>query len=240
MISFRTPLGIVADMSDSRQPVIAGAARTPVGRLLGALASKSASELGGVAIAAALQRAGVAPDRVEYVIMGQVLQAGAGQIPARQAAVAAGVPMSVPALTVNKVCLSGLDAIALAAQLIRLGEFDVVVAGGMESMTQAPHLLPKSRAGYKYGPVEMQDSMALDGLTDAYDHVSMGESTERLGAKLGISRAEQDEFSALSHQRAAAAGQKGALAEEIVGGAVPRRGGEPLLFDEDEGVRPGD
>src|SRR4249919_943517 len=134
MISFRIPLGIVADMSDSRQPVIAGAARTPVGRLLGALASKSATELGGVAIAAALQRAGVAPDRVEYVIMGQVLQAGAGQITARQAAVAAGIGMSVPALTVNKVCLSGLDAIALASQLIRLGEYKVVVAGGMESM----------------------------------------------------------------------------------------------------------
>jgi acetyl-CoA C-acetyltransferase len=167
-----------------------------------------------------------------------VLQAGAGQIPARQAAVAAGVPMSVPAMTLNKVCLSGLDAIALAAQYIRLGEFDVVVAGGMESMTQAPHLLPRSRSGYKYGPVEVQDSMALDGLTDAYDHVSMGESTERLGARLGISRAEQDEFSALSHQRAAAAVKNGVLAEEIVGVAVPRRGGDPLLFDEDEGIRP--
>src|SRR5512140_399645 len=137
-------------MSDSRQPVIVGAARTPVGRLLGALASKSATELGAVAIAAALERAGVAPDRVQYVIMGQVLQAGAGQITARQAAVAAGIPMTIPALTVNKVCLSGLDAIALASQLVRLGECDAVVAGGMESMTQAPHLLPKSRRGYKY------------------------------------------------------------------------------------------
>src|SRR6201996_3986996 len=221
-----------------REPVIVGGARTAIGRLLGSLAGFSGADLGGIAIKAALERSGIAGDQVDYVIMGQVLQAGAGQIPARQAAVAAGVPMSVPALTVNKVCLSGLDAIALAGQYIRLGEFDVVVAGGMESMTQAPHLLPKSRSGYKYGPVELQDSMALDGLTDAYDHVSMGESTERLGAKLGISRQEQDEFAALSHQRAAAAFKTGALAEEIVGVAVPRRGGEPLLFDEDEGIRP--
>src|SRR6184192_2521749 len=155
MISFRTPLGIVADMSDSRQPVLVGGARTPVGRLLGSLASKSASDLGGVAIAAALERAGVAPDQVQYVIMGQVLQAGAGLITARQAAVAAGIGMTVPALTVNKVCLSGLDAIALASQLIRAGEFDIVVAGGMESMTRAPHLLPGSREGYKYGEVTL-------------------------------------------------------------------------------------
>jgi acetyl-CoA C-acetyltransferase len=221
-----------------REPVIVGGARTAIGRLLGSLAGFSGADLGGIAIKAALERSGVPAGEVDYVIMGQVLQAGAGQIPARQAAVAAGVPMSVPALTINKVCLSGLDAIALAGQLIRLGEVDVVVAGGMESMTQAPHLLLKSRSGYRYGPVEVQDSMALDGLTDAYDQVSMGESTERLGAKLNISRAEQDEFSALSHQRAAAAIKNGLLAEEIVGVAVPRRGGEPLLFDEDEGVRP--
>ena len=156
-------------MSESRQPVIVGGARTPVGRLLGSLASKSASELGGVAIAGALQAAGIAPDQVQYVIMGQVLQAGAGQITARQAAVAAGISMSVPALTVNKVCLSGLDAIALASQLVRLGEYDVIVAGGMESMTQAPHLLKNSRAGYKFGPVQLEDSMALDGLTDPFD-----------------------------------------------------------------------
>ena len=188
-----------------REPVIVGGARTPIGRLLGSLAGFSGADLGGIAIKAALERSGVPADQVDYVIMGQVLQAGAGQIPARQAAVAAGLPMSVPALTVNKVCLSGLDAINLAGQLIRLGEVDVVVAGGMESMTQAPHLLPKSRSGYKFGPVEVLDSMAVDGLTDAYDHVSMGESTERLGAGLGISRAEQDEFAALSHQRAAAA-----------------------------------
>jgi len=225
-------VGIVADMNavlPSGQPVIVGAARTPVGRLLGALAGKSASDLGGVAIAAALSRAGVAPDQVQYVIMGQVLQAGTGQITARQAAVKAGIPMTVPALTVNKVCLSGLNAIAYAAQLIRLGEYDVVVAGGMESMTQAPHLLPKSRSGFKYGPVTMIDSMAYDGLTDAFDQVSMGESTEGHVAKLGITRAEQDEFAARSHQRAAAAAKDGLFAPEIA--AVDG-------VTQDEGIRP--
>jgi acetyl-CoA C-acetyltransferase len=225
-------------MSESRQPVIVGGARTPVGRLLGSLASKSASDLGGVAIAGALERAGLSPDQVEYVIMGQVLQAGAGQIPARQAAVAAGIPMTVPALTVNKVCLSGLDAIALAAQLIRLGEHDVIVAGGMESMTRAPHLLPNSRAGYKYGPFEVTDSMAFDALTDAFDHLSMGESTERSGRDLGISRAEQDEFAARSHQRAAAAAKDGLFAAEIASVSIPQRSGEPVFVTEDEGIRP--
>jgi acetyl-CoA C-acetyltransferase len=225
-------------MSEPRQPVIIGGARTPVGRLLGSLASKSASELGGVAIAGALERAGVGPDRVQYVIMGQVLQAGAGQITARQAAVAAGISMSVPALTVNKVCLSGLDAIALASQLVRLGEYDVIVAGGMESMTQAPHLLKNSRAGYKYGPVTVEDSMALDGLTDAFDHVSMGESTEQHGRRLGISREEQDEFAAASHQRAAAATKNGLFAAEIAAVHVPAKGGE-LTVTEDDGIRPG-
>jgi acetyl-CoA C-acetyltransferase len=226
-------------MSEPRQPVIVGGARTPVGRLLGSLASKSASDLGGVAIAGALQRAGIGPDRVQYVIMGQVLQAGAGQITARQAAVAAGIAMDVPALTVNKVCLSGLDAIALASQLIRLGEYDVIVAGGMESMTQSPHLLKNSRAGYKYGPVTVEDSMALDGLTDAFDHLSMGESTERSGRKLGITREEQDEFAAASHQRAAAAAKNGLFAAEIVPVPVPQRGGEQLNVTDDEGIRPG-
>jgi len=225
-------------MSEPRQPVIVGAARTPVGRLLGSLASKSASELGGVAIGAALDRAGVGPDQVQYVIMGQVLQAGAGQITARQAAVAAGVSMSVPAVTVNKVCLSGLDAIALASQLIRLGEYDVIVAGGMESMTRAPHLLVNSRAGYKYGPVTVEDSMALDGLTDAFDHLSMGESTENSGRTLGITREQQDEFAAASHQRAAAAAKNGLFAAEIVGVPVPQKG-ETLMVTEDEGIRPG-
>ena len=226
-------------MSEPRQPVIVGGARTPVGRLLGSLASKSASELGGVAIAGALRRAGVGPDQVQYVIMGQVLQAGAGQITARQAAVAAGIAMDIPALTVNKVCLSGLDAIALASQLVRLGEYDVIVAGGMESMTRAPHLLLNSRAGYRYGPVTVEDSMALDGLTDAFDHLSMGESTEHSGRKLGITRAEQDEFAAMSHQRAAAAAKNGLFAGEIVAVQVPQRGGEPLSVTEDEGIRPG-
>src|SRR5580693_8548801 len=226
-------------MSEPRQPVIVGGARTPVGRLVGSLASKSASDLGGVAIAGALQRAGIGPDRVQYVIMGQVLQAGAGQITARQAAVAAGIAMDVPALTVNKVCLSGLDAIALASQLIRRGEYDVIVAGGMESMTQSPHLLKNSRAGYKYGPVTVEDSMALDGLTDAFDHLSMGESTENSGRKLGITREEQDEFAAMSHQRAAAAAKNGLFAAEIVPVGIQQRGGEALTVTQDEGIRPG-
>jgi acetyl-CoA C-acetyltransferase len=220
-------------MSEPRQPVIVGGARTPVGRLLGSLASKSASELGGVAIAGALDRTGVRPDQVEYVIMGHVLQAGAGQITARQAAVAAGIGMTVPAVTVNKVCLSGLDAIALAAQMIRLGEYDVIVAGGMESMTNAPHLLPKSRAGFKFGPVQLEDSMALDGLIDAFDHLSMGESTEKSGRALGITRQEQDEFAAASHQRAAMAAKNGLFAAEI----VPVDGKDQVTAD--EGIRPG-
>src|SRR5579875_2096797 len=221
-----------------REAVIVGGARTAIGRLLGALAGHSGAQLGGLAIAAALDRAGIRGEQVEYVVMGQVLQAGAGQIPSRQAAVAAGIPMSVPSVTINKVCLSGLDAIKHAAQLVRLGEYDVVVAGGMESMTQAPHLLRNSRAGYRFGPVEMADSMALDGLTDAFDHLSMGESTERLGVRLGISREEQDAFAALSHQRAAAAIKNGLLAEEIVGVSIPQRKGDPIVFDQDEGVRP--
>jgi len=225
-------VGIVADMTDL--PVIVGAARTPVGRLLGSLASKSASDLGGVAIESALRRPGIPADRVQYVIMGQVLQAGAGQITARQAAVRAGIPMTVPAVTVNKVCLSGLNAIAMAAQLVRLGEYEVVVAGGMESMTQAPHLLPKSRAGYKYGNVEVIDSMAHDGLTDAFDHLSMGESTEGHLTRLGITRESQDEFAASSHQRAAAAAKDGLFADEIV--PVETKAG---LVTEDEGIRPG-
>ena len=220
-----------------REAVITGGARTAIGRLLGSLSGFSGAELGGIAIKAALDRAGIAGDQVDYVIMGQVLQAGAGQIPSRQAAVAAGIPMSVPSLTINKVCLSGLDAIALAAQLIRAGEFDVVVAGGMESMTNAPHVLPAARRGIKYGSAELVDSMALDGLTDAFDHVSMGESTERHNTRLGITRAEQDEFAAMSHQRAALAIKNGLLAEEIVPVPVPQRRGDPVIFDTDEGVR---
>lgn len=217
--------------------VIVAGARTPIGRLLGALRTFSGADLGGLAIKAALDRAGIGGDQVQYVIMGQVLQAGAGQLPARQAAVRAGIPMSVPALTVNKVCLSGLDAIALADQLIRAGEFDVVVAGGQESMTNAPHLLPKSREGHKYGAVEMLDSMAHDGLTDAYENIPMGESTEIHNSRLGIGRAEQDEIAALSHQRAATARKNGLFEAEITPVEIPQRKGEPVLFSQDEGIR---
>ncbi|MEV0661112.1 acetyl-CoA C-acetyltransferase [Actinomadura luteofluorescens] len=217
--------------------VIVAGARTPIGRLMGSLKDFSAADLGAHAIKAALARAGVSGDQVQYVILGQVLQAGAGQIPSRQAAFKAGIPMSVPSITINKVCLSGLDAIALADQLIRAGEFDIVVAGGMESMTQAPHLLPKSRGGYKYGSVEVLDHMAHDALTDAFDGVSMGESTERHNAKLGISREEQDAFSARSHQRAAEAIKNGVFDEEIAPVEIPQRRGEPVVFSTDEGVR---
>jgi acetyl-CoA C-acetyltransferase len=218
--------------------VIVNGARTPMGRLLGALKDFPATKLGGAAIKAALERSGVRPEQVQYVIMGQVLQAGAGQIPARQAAVDAGIPMSVPALTINKVCLSGLDAIALADQLIRAGEVDIVVAGGMESMTNAPHLLTGQRQGYKYGDVVISDHMALDGLTDAYDQVSMGESTERHTAKLNIAREDQDAFGAASHQRAAAAQKNGHFAEEIVPVEIPQRKGDPILVTDDEQIRP--
>ena len=218
--------------------VIVNGARTPMGRLLGGLKDFPATKLGEVAIKAALERSGVTPEQVQYVIMGQVLQAGAGQIPARQAAVGAGIPMSVPALTINKVCLSGLDAIALADQLIRAGEFDVVVAGGMESMTNAPHLLLGQRQGYKYGDVVVKDHMALDGLTDAWDCCSMGESTERHNASWNITREDQDAFGALSHQRAAAAQKKGVFAEEIVPVEIPQRKGDPILVTEDEQIRP--
>jgi acetyl-CoA C-acetyltransferase len=237
-------VGIVADEHGSTtqeagmgDPVIIGGARTAIGRLLGSLAGLSAAELGGFAIKGALDRAGISPDQVEYVIMGHVLQAGAGQITSRQAAVKAGIPMTTPATTVNKVCLSGLDAIAQAADLIRLGEYDIIVAGGMESMTNAPHILRNSRKGYKYGPVEMADSMALDGLTDAFDGLSMGESTDLRGAKLGISRQEQDEFAARSQQRAARATKDGILAEEIVPVMITARKVE-VRFAEDEGIRP--
>ncbi|GLW28994.1 acetyl-CoA acetyltransferase [Actinoplanes regularis] len=217
--------------------VIISGARTPMGRLLGNLKHLSGTALGAHAIAAALTRAGVAPEQVQYVILGQVLQAGAGQIPARQAAVAAGIPMSTPALTINKVCLSGLDAIALADQLIRAGECEIVVAGGMESMTNAPHLLMDQRRGTKFGDTVVRDHMALDGLTDPWAGVSMGESTEISGAALNISRAEQDAFAALSHQRAAAAQREGRFADEI----APLPSGDrkaPGLIDTDEGVRP--
>ena len=217
--------------------VIVAGARTPMGRLLGALKDFSAADLGGVAIKGALEKAGVAPEQVDYVIMGQVLLAGAGQIPARQAAVKGGIPMSVPALTINKVCLSGIDAIALADQLIRAGEFDIVVAGGMESMTQAPHFLPKSREGVKFGDVSLVDSMAYDGLWDVFTTQAMGALTEACNAELGISREDQDAFSAQSHQRAAAAWKNGVFDDEVVPVEIPQRKGDPVVFKDDEGIR---
>ncbi len=218
-------------------PVIVSGARTPMGRLLGSLKDFSGTDLGGIAIKAALERAGLRGDQVDYVIMGQVLQAGAGQITARQAAVKGGIPMDVPALTVNKVCLSGLDAIALADQLIRAGEYEIVVAGGMESMTNAPHLLPKSREGTKFGDAKLVDSMAHDGLFCAFDMVAMGASTETHNAGHDLTREEQDAFSAASHRRAALAAKNGLFDEEIVTVQVPQRRGDPLEFGHDEGVR---
>jgi acetyl-CoA C-acetyltransferase len=217
--------------------VIVSGARTPMGRLLGSLKDFSAVDLGAAAITGALERSGVAADQVQYVILGEVLQAGTGQGPARQAAAKAGIPMTTPAITINKLCLSGLDAIALADQLIRLGEFEVIVAGGQESMTNAPHLLPNSRVGTKYGAMELLDSMAHDGLDDAFDHVSMGESTERVNTKLGLARVDQDEFAARSHQRAAAAAKNGVFDAEIVAMSVPQRRGDPIEVREDEGIR---
>jgi len=219
--------------------VIVAGARTPIGKLSGALAGFSAQELGGFAIAAALERAGVRPDVVDYVFMGQVLQAGQGQITARQAATKAGIPMSVPATTVNKVCLSGLNSIYLADLMIQAGEAEIVVAGGMESMTKAPHLLQDARAGYRLGDGTLVDSMMYDGLYCQFDHCAMGLGTERYNAEAGIGREAQDAFSALSHERAAAAAKDGRLADEIVAVSVPQRKGDPLLVDTDEGVRPG-
>jgi len=218
--------------------VIVAGARTPMGRLLGSLKDFSGAQLGGFAIKAALERAGVRPGQVQYAVMGQVLTAGAGQIPARQAAVAAGIAMDVPALTVNKVCLSGLSAIALADQLIRAGECEIVVAGGQESMTSAPHLLSKSRSGFKYGDVTMTDHLAYDGLHDSFDQMSMGASTEKHNARYKVTRAEQDEFAAQSHQRAGRAADSGLFAQEITPVSVPQRTGEPVVVDVDEGIRP--
>jgi acetyl-CoA C-acetyltransferase len=218
--------------------VIVAGARTPVGRMLGSLKGFSGSDLGGFAIKGALEKAGVAPEQVDYVIMGQVLQAGCGQNPARPAATKAGIPMSVPALTINKVCLSGIDAIALADQLVRAGEFEVVVAGGMESMTNAPHLLRKSREGFKYGDVTMVDHMAYDGLWDTFTDQAMGALTEvRNGERDHLTRQDQDQVAAMSHQRAAAAWKNGLFADEVVPVAIPQRKGDPIMFAEDEGIR---
>ena len=219
--------------------VIVAGARTPIGKLAGSLSSFSAMELGGFAIAAALERAGIDADQVDYVFMGQVLQAGQGQITARQAAAHAGIPMTVPATTVNKVCLSGLNAIYLADQMLNAGDADVVVAGGMESMSRAPYLLPGAREGFRIGDATLVDAMMHDGLTCAFEHCAMGLSTERYNEQAGISRERQDAFAAASHERAAAAAKDGRFADEVVPVSVPQRKGEPVLVDTDEGVRPG-
>src|SRR5438874_1997093 len=218
--------------------VIIAGARTPIGKLSGALASFSAAELGGFAIKAALERAGLTPEQIDYVFMGQVLQGGTGQITARQAAVRAGIPMTVPATTVNKVCLSGLNSIYLADQMIQSGDAEIVVAGGMESMTQAPYLLPGARAGYRYGDGTLVDSVAYDGLFCAFDKMAMGGATEKYAASANLERTPQDELAAASHERAPAAIKEGKLAEEIVPVEIPQRKGDPVLFDTDEGVRP--
>jgi acetyl-CoA C-acetyltransferase len=217
--------------------VIVSAARTAVGKLGGAASGVPAVAFGGRAIAGALERAGVSGHDVDYVIMGQVLQAGTGQITARQAAVEAGIPVATPAITINKVCLSGLNAIALADQLIRAGEVSVVVAGGMESMDQAPYLLPKARHGYRMGNGALVDSMIHDGLEDAFSHRHMGDQSDDVNAELSIARAEQDAWAARSHQRAHRAIVEGRFAEEIVPLEIPRRRGAPLTFEVDEGVR---
>jgi len=221
------------------EAVIVGYARTPIGKFQGGLSSLTAMDLGGRAIAAALERAGVAPDQVEYTIMGHVLQAGQGQITARQAARRAGIPMDVPALTVNKVCLSGMTAVALADQAIRLGEYDVVVAGGMESMSNAPYLLPKARTGYRMGNGTLVDAMIHDGLWCAFDDEHMGVGSDKMNAQYGISRERQDEWSAASHERAANAWKDGRFNNEVTPVEVPQRRGEPIVVDTDEGMRPG-
>jgi acetyl-CoA C-acetyltransferase len=225
-------------MTAGRDVVIVSFARTPMARLNGALSSLSAPSLGAVAIAGALSRAGLDPSDVDQVLMGQVVQAGAGQNPARQAAVKAGIPWTVPATTINKVCLSGLTAIIDAARMIRLGEADVVVAGGQESMSQAPHLLPGSRRGWTYGDIQAVDSLAFDGLTVAFDRESMGSSTERGNKALAIPREAQDAVAVESHRRAADAAASGVFAEEIVPVEVPQRRGEPVVVSQDEGIRP--
>lgn len=224
-------------MSLQNGAVVLGGARTPMGRLQGALAGQSAADLGGVAIAEALERSTLPAQDVDYVIMGQVLQAGTGQNAARQAAIKGGVGMNVPALTINKVCLSGIDAIALADQVIRAGEFDAVIAGGMESMSNAPHLLVGSREGVKYGDWTMTDALAFDGLTCAFDECAMGEATENYNSRYELTRDEQDRVAAASHARAAAAQESGLFAEEIAAVTIPQRKGDPIVVTQDEGIR---
>jgi acetyl-CoA C-acetyltransferase len=219
--------------------VILSGARTPIGKLSGSLAGFEATQLGGIAIRAALERAGLSPEQVDYVFMGQVLLGGAGQMTARQAAVNAGIPLSSPATTVNKVCLSGLNAVHLADLYIQAGEADIVVAGGMESMTNAPYLLPKAREGYRMGDGTLVDSMMFDGLFCAIDQLAMGAGTEKYAASAGIDRASQDELAAASHERAARAQKDGLFDAEIVPVEIPQRKGDPVLFGEDEGIRAG-
>ena len=217
--------------------IVAGA-RTPIGKMSGALASFSAADLGGIAIAEALLRAGVAPEEVDHVIMGQVLMAGQGQVPSRQAATKAGIPMSVPAVNINKVCLSGVNSIYLADQMIQSGDADIVVAGGMESMTNAPYLAPGARSGFRYGDVQLRDAILADGLWCAFDDCAMGLGTERYAAGT-ISREAQDELAVKSNERAADAIKDGRFTDEIVPVAIPQRKGDPILVETDEGVRPG-
>jgi acetyl-CoA C-acetyltransferase len=217
--------------------IVAGA-RTPIGKMSGALSGFTAAELGSIAIREAMVRAGISPDQVEHVLMGQVLLAGQGQVPARQAAAGAGIPLSTPSVNINKVCLSGLNTIYLADQMIAAGDADIVVAGGMESMTNAPYIAKGARGGFRYGNVELADAILADGLLCAFDNCAMGLSTERYAEGV-YSREAQDAFSASSHERAANAAKDGRLADEIVAVSIPQRKGDPLLVDTDEGVRPG-
>src|SRR4051794_5572479 len=234
-----TPIRPGEDPSMPGSVIVAGA-RTPIGKMAGAFASLSAMDLGGFAIKAALERAGVSPDQVDYVFMGQVLQAGQGQITARQAAVKGGIPMTVPASTINKVCLSGLNTIYLADQMIAAGDPAIVVAGGMGSMTNAPYLLPNARAGFRMGDQKVVDAMMYDGLFCAFDVCAMGAGTEKYTKAAGtISRDRQDNLAALSHERASAAIKDGKFADEIVSVSVPQRKGDPVVVETDEGVRPG-
>ncbi len=218
--------------------VIVAGARTPIGKMSGALSALSAAELGGIAIAEALARAGVSPEQVEHVIMGQVLMAGQGQVPARQAASKGGIPMRVPSVNVNKVCLSGLNAIYQAHQMVQSGDADIVVAGGMESMTNAPYLAQGARGGFRYGHTQLEDSIITDGLWCSFDACLMGLGTDRYTGD-AITRQEMDEVSAASHERAATATKDGILADEIVAVSIPQRKGDPILVEHDEGVRPG-
>src|SRR5437588_4674049 len=217
--------------------VIVSGARTPIGKFGGGLKGQPAVALGAHAIRHALERSGVAPDQVDYVIMGQVIQAGAGQITARQAAIQAGIPKEVPAITINKVCLSGLNAIALADQLIRAGEVEVVVAGGMESMSQAPYVIPGARWGVRMGNSEIVDTMIYDGLWSTFTDKHMGDSSDDVNREIGIPCQDQDEWAARSHQRAHEAWTSGRFAEEVVPFEIPQRKGEPVVVSTDEGIR---